>query len=105
MEIRTRRLPKKTVVLIFLISFLAIFTFLVQKNLKEAKFSEILATLGHKDIKNLRVINKLDVEDVQTKTKSNVFKIKFYDNSLNKTCVGFLHQEKDGSFKEDLDCK
>jgi hypothetical protein len=61
--------------------------------------------LGHTNIKELKIINKLSVEDIQTKLKSNVFKVKFFDNDLNQTCIGFIHKEKDDLYSKDFDCK
>ncbi|MCG3709839.1 hypothetical protein [Aliarcobacter butzleri] len=105
MSYEVRKLPKKTVIIISLIVFIAIVIFLVQKTLKEQRFAEILATLGHTNITELKIINKLNVEDVQTKLKSNVFKVKFFDKDLNQTCIGFLHKEKDDLYSKDFDCK
>lgn len=105
MNYEVRKLPKKTVIIISLIVSIAIVIFLVQKTLKEQRFAEILATLGHTNITELKIINKLNVEDVQTKLKSNVFKVKFFDKDLNKTCIGFLHKEKDDLYSKDFDCK
>ncbi|MFW0741842.1 hypothetical protein ACN09N_00355 [Aliarcobacter butzleri] len=105
MSYEVRKLPKKTVIIISLIVSIAIVIFLVQKTLKEQRFAEILGTLGHTNIKELKIINKLNVEDVQTKLKSNVFKVKFFDKDLNQTCIGFLHKEKDDLYSKDFDCK
>ncbi|EFU70639.1 hypothetical protein [Aliarcobacter butzleri] len=105
MSYEVRKLPKKTVIIISLIVSIAIVIFLVQKTLKEQRFAEILGTLGHTNITELKIINKLNVEDVQTKLKSNVFKVKFFDKDLNQTCIGFLHKEKDDLYSKDFDCK
>ncbi|MCT7629928.1 hypothetical protein N5U06_04190 [Aliarcobacter butzleri] len=105
MSCEVRKLPKKTVIIISLIVSIAIVIFLVQKTLKEQRFAEILGTLGHTNITELKIINKLNVEDVQTKLKSNVFKVKFFDKDLNQTCIGFLHKEKDDLYSKDFDCK
>lgn len=105
MSYEVRKLPKKTVIIISLLVSIAIVIFLVQKTLKEQRFAEILATLGHTNITELKIINKLNVEDVQTKLKSNVFKVKFFDKDLNQTCIGFLHKEKDDLYSKDFDCK
>ncbi|MFY4741931.1 hypothetical protein ACOTVT_00345 [Aliarcobacter butzleri] len=105
MSYEVRKLPKKTVIIISLIVSIAIVIFLVQKTLKEQRFAEILGTLGHTNITELKIINKLNVEDVQTKLKSNVFKVKFFDKNLNQTCIGFLHKEKDDLYSKDFDCK
>ena len=105
MSYEVRKLPKKTVIIISLIVSIAIVIFLVQKTLKEQRFAEILGTLGHTNITELKIINKLNVEDVQTKLKSNVFKVKFFDKDLNQTCIGFLHKAKVDLYSKEFDCK
>ncbi|PUE67277.1 hypothetical protein [Arcobacter lacus] len=105
MSYEVRKLPRKTVIIICVMVIIAVAIFLVQTILKEERFTEILADLGHTNIKELKIINKLSVEDIQTKLKSNVFKVKFFDNDLNQTCIGFLHKEKDDLYSKDFDCK
>ena len=67
--------------------------------------SEIIATLGHKNIKDMEVINKLSVEDKETRYKSKVYKVRFFDNNINKTCVGFIHIGRNNTYSKDFDCK
>lgn len=105
MSYEVRKLPRKTIIIIGVISVIAFAIFLGLKTLKEQKFAEVLATLGHKDIKSLKVVSKLSVEDMQTKMKSSVYKVAFFDNDLQQKCMGFIHLEKDNSYTKDLDCK
>jgi hypothetical protein len=100
-----RKLPKKTIFLIIIIIIIALAIFLILKDLKEQKLTEILATIGHTTIKDLEVINKLSVEDTETRYKSTVYKVKFYDNNLNQTCIGFIHRNRNESYTKDFDCK
>ena len=100
-----RKLPKRTVIIISVICVIAFFIFLFLQFLKEQKITEILSSLGHKNISNVKVVNKLNVEDIQTKMKSSVYKVVFYDNDLKQTCMGFLHHERDNTYTKDLDCK
>lgn len=104
-DIEVRKLPKKTVIIISVIIVVSIFIFLSLKDLKEQKMTEILATLGHKNVKSMEVINKLSVEDKETRYKSTVYKVRFFDNDKNKTCVGFIHIGKNKKYSEDFDCK
>jgi hypothetical protein len=105
MEDQIRRLPKKTIFSIIIIIVLAIAIFFVLKDLKEQKLTEVLGNIGHANIKKLEVINKLNVEDTETRYKSTVYKVIFYDNDLKQTCIGFIHRNKDGSYTKDFDCK
>lgn len=100
-----RKLPKKTVIVISVMVAVIFSVFYVVKNLKEKKLTEVLSTIGHKNISQLKVINKLEVEDTQTKYKSSVYKVLFYDNDLNQSCIGFIHRDKNESYSKDIDCK
>lgn len=105
MEYEIRKLPKKTIFLIIVMIIISIGVFVLLKTLKEQKITEILNTLGQKNITHLEVINKLNVEDRKTKYKSKVFKVKFFDKDLNKTCIGFIHIGRNNKYSKDLDCK
>ena len=102
---QVRKLPKKTVVIISVIIVIAFAIFYVIKDLKEKKLTEVLATIGHTNIKQLKVINKLEVEDSETRYKSSVYKIIFYDNDLNQSCIGFIHQDRNQQYTKDVNCK
>lgn len=105
MSYEVRKLPRKTIITISVITILSFGIFFVLQTLKVQKFSEILATLGHQNITKLKVVNKLSVEDIQTKVKTSVYKVVFFDNSLNQTCAGFIHHEKNNTYTKDFDCK
>ena len=66
---------------------------------------EVLGELGHKNISDIKVINKMNVEDKNTKVKSTVYKIIFFDNDLQKNCIGFVHRSNSGEYSKDIDCK
>lgn len=100
-----RKLPKKTIVIIIILILAGFAVFMTLKTLKEDKMSEILADLGHKNINKIEVINKLSVEDKETRYKSKVYKVRFFDKDLNKTCVGFIHMGRYNKNSTDLDCK
>lgn len=102
---QVRRLPKKTVIVLSIIITIAFIIFYVIKDLKEKKIIEILATIGHSNITQLKVINKLNVEDKDTRLQSTVYKVIFYDNDLKQSCIGFIHQEKNAQYTKDLNCE
>lgn len=104
-DIEIRKLPKKTIVTIFIIIILGIAIFFTLKNLKEEKMIEIISTLGHTNVKNMQVINKLKVEDKKTRYKSTVYKVVFFDENLKKSCIGFIHIGKNNNYSKDFDCK
>lgn len=105
MSYEVRKLPKKTIFIISIIVVICFVGFIVLKTLKELRMEEILKTLGHENISQMQVINKLSVEDTVTRYKSTVYKVKFHDNKLNQTCVGFIHFQRDNKFSKDVDCK
>ena len=94
---QVRRLPKKTVIIISILIALGFIIFYIIKDL--------LATIGHPNISQLKVINKLNVEDKETRYQSSVFKVIFYDDDLKQSCIGFIHQERDNKYTQDLNCE
>ncbi|KAB7884160.1 hypothetical protein [Poseidonibacter ostreae] len=100
-----RRLPRRTIVIITVLILAGIAVFTILKTLKQDKMTEILATLGHGNINQIEVINKLSVEDKETRYKSKVYKVRFYDNDINKTCIGFIHMGRYNKNTKDFDCK
>lgn len=104
-NVEVRKLPKKTIIIILLMSFV-IFTgygFIVLT--KNMKLEEVLATLGHEKISDIEVINKMSVEDIETKIKSTVYKVRFFDENTQKECIGFVHRANRGEYSKDIDCK
>lgn len=104
-ELKVRKLPKKTVVLISIVSLIALVGFVFITTTKNMKMEEVLSTLDHKNISEIKVINKLSVEDKETKVKSTVYKVAFKDMDLNKNCIGFVHRSNNGKYSKDIDCK
>lgn len=105
-DLEVRKLPKKTIIIIGIMALLAIVGFIFIQQTKSLKMEEVLKTLGHKNTSDIKVINKLSVEDKETKVKSTVFKVIFKDNDLNKECIGFVHRSNDGTkYNKDFDCK
>ena len=104
-EVEVRKLPKKTIVIISIMALMCIVGFVFIQQTKSMKMEEVLNTLGHKNVKNVKVINKMRVEDKETKIKSTVYKIIFNDLDLKKECIGFIHRSNHGKYSKDIDCK
>ena len=100
-----RKIPRKTIFIILLIALIGISGFIFIKTTKNMKIEEVLSTLGHKNISDIKVINKLSVEDKETKVKSTVYKVAFKELDLNKECIGFVHRSNHGKYSKDIDCK
>ncbi len=104
-KIQTRKMPKKTIILIIIMSIICFIGFLFIQKSKSLKMEEVLHSLGHANVSDVKVINKLSVEDKETRRKSTIYKIVFRDDNLNKECVGFIHRSNSGKYSKDLDCK
>ena len=104
-NIEVRKLPKKTVIVISIMAAICFIGFFFVMTTKSLKMEEVLSTLGHKNISSVKVVNKMSVEDRETKVKSTVFKVAFYDETLKKDCVGFVHRSNSGKYSKDIDCK
>lgn len=100
-----RKLPKGTMIIIVIMTISILGAYLFLTLLKQDKISEVLETLGHKNLSNIKVINKLSVEDKKTRYKTKVYKVKFFDKDLNKTCIGFVHFGRNKQYNKDIDCK
>ena len=100
-----RKLPKGTIIIISIMVAIVAAFYIFTSTLKEDKLTEVLNFLGHKNISDVQVINKLRVEDKETKYKTKVYKVKFFDDDLNKTCIGFVHFGRNNQYNEDIDCK
>lgn len=104
-NIEVRKLPKKTIITISVMAGICFIGFLFIMYTKSMKMEEVLSTLGHKNISDIKVINKMSVEDRETKVKSTVYKVAFFDKNLNKECSGFVHRSNHGEYSKDIDCK
>lgn len=104
-NVEVRKMPKKTITIIVLMTIIMTIGFLFVMTTKNMKMEEVLNTLGHKNISNIKVVNRLSAEDKDTKAKSTVYKVTFKDNTLNKECIGFILRSNKGKYTKDIDCK
>lgn len=104
-DLEVRKLPKKTLIIISIMTLLCIVGFVVIQQTKSMKMEEILNTLDHKNVENVKVINKINAEDKETKLQSTVFKVIFNDLDLKQECIGFIIRSNRGKYSKDLDCK
>ena len=104
-EVEVRKLPKTTIYIILILCILGGLFYGFTAYTREAKMSEVLANLGHKNISNVTVYKVSEVEDKDTKLKGTLYKLKFKDLTLNKECLGFVLKNGRGKYKKDVDCK
>ncbi|QKF83139.1 hypothetical protein [Halarcobacter ebronensis] len=103
-EIEVRKLPKKSIITIIIMSVIIVIGFTFEVFTINLKMEEVLADLGHKHISNIKVVNKMRVEDNETRLKSTVYKVTFFDDDLKKECIGFVHRSNHGEYSKDIDC-
>jgi len=103
--IEVRKLPKKSIIIIVIMALACALGFLFITITKSVKIGEVLSTLGYKNIENVHVVNKMSVEDKETRVKSTVYKVVFHDKDLNKQCIGFVIRSNRGKYSKDIDCK
>ena len=104
--IKTRKIPKTTVILISVVIVISLALMYVVSLSKELKVKEYLALLGYENVANISVYNKSEVKDENTKRKGHLFKIKFTNLNNNTKCRGLIFVYKKNQLPtKDIDCK
>lgn len=99
-----RKIPKKTIVIMILVTIACIIGYLLIILSRDAKMTEVLNSLGYKNISSVMVYNVSQVEDEETKIRSKLFKVGFTNNETNQECYGLVN-EHNGKFKKEIECK
>lgn len=103
-SIQTRKLPKKTIIIIAFLICLAFIIMFAEAFFKEKKIEVYLNSLSYKNVKDITIFHKSEVQDKETKKKSQLYKIKFTDINKNQICKGLLLINIKNKVKVDLDC-
>ena len=102
--IEVRQLPKNTkIIFIILLVFSVGIYVLVQNTLKQDT-QNILYNLGYKNISNLEVFSKNQVEDKETRIQGFKYFVKFTNLQNNKKCTGFILKDFKRKLAEDISC-
>ena len=99
-----QKLPKKTIVIIYIIIVLGILSFFLVLNTKEKEVKKILYTLGYKEVKNILVFNKSESINEDTNNMGYRYSIKFNNLITHKNCRGFIWKDFKKNIKEDIKC-
>jgi len=99
-----RALPKRTIVIIILMSLLALVFLYFSSLSKELKVKEYLHTLGLENVANIKVYNKSEANIDASKPNGYLFKIKFTNLDNNTQCKGLIFVSNKNLTK-DIDCK
>jgi hypothetical protein len=100
-----RKLPLKTKIILIVLSVLAILVYLLQENTKELTAKSILYNLGYKDISQLEVYSKTEVEDTTTRVQGFKYFITFTNTNTQQKCRGFILKNFKRELSQDISCK
>lgn len=103
-ESEVRKLPKKTIIIIIVLTILCIIGFLLITLSRDAKISEVLNSLGYKEVSKVIVYSVSQVEDQETRIRSKLFKVSFTNDETKQECYGLIN-EHNGKFKKEIECK
>ena len=103
-HLQTRKLPVKTKVILMSLGIIAIIIIFLIENSKSMNANAILKTLGYKNISNLKVYSKTQVEDKDTKIQGFKYFVKFI-NDENHQCRGFIVKDFKRITKKDIICE
>ncbi|RXJ82301.1 hypothetical protein [Arcobacter sp. F2176] len=99
-----RKIPRKSIIIIVVLIILAIVGYLLITLSRDAKITEVLSSLGYKNVSNVTVYNVSQVEDEETRIRSKLFKVGFTNEETKQECYGFIN-EHNGKFKKEIECK
>ena len=102
--IQTRKLPKKSLIIITILILLGIATFFLTENGKSQKVSKILNTLGYNNIKDVKVYGVTKVENKDTRVQGFKYFVVFKDLSANQECKGFILKDFKRNSEKDIIC-
>ncbi len=100
-----RKLPTKTKLILVLLFLFGVAIYILVENGKETKARDILKTLGHTDIKDIKVAIVKEYLNEKTNIKGYRYTVRFVDNSKNKECHGFVWKDFKQNVLEDLICE
>ncbi|MCK5293288.1 MAG: hypothetical protein KAJ49_01455 [Arcobacteraceae bacterium] len=103
--IKTRAIPKKTIIIMVLLVLAGIATFFITENGKVKKATRVLDALGYKDIQNVKVYKVLKIENKDTKIQGFRYFVTFKNNETNQECKGYALVDFKKNTAEDISCK
>ena len=104
-SIQTRKIPTKSLIIMFILIILGIGTFFITKSGKEAKAIKILHKLGYQQIINVKVFGVTKVEDKNTRVQGFRYFVTFENKQKNQLCRGFILQDFKRKVDQDISCK
>jgi len=99
-----RKLPKKTIIIMIVLTLLCFIGYLIITLSRDAKILEVLNSFGYKKVSDIIVYSVSQVEDENTKIRSKLFKVGFTNDETNQECYALIN-EYNGNFKKEIECK
>jgi len=104
METEIRRLPKKTIFFMFTIIILGVLTYFLVANGQSTKVTEILNTLGYKNVTDVQVYANHQFIRDDINVKGYKYTISFINLDTNEECKGFVLKDFKRNVDKDLLC-
>ena len=104
MSTEVRKLPKKTVIYMVILGVLGILWFILVAYGQASKVTKILATLGYKNVTNVKVYANHQFLREDINVKGFKYTVSFIDNIAHKECKGFVLKDFKRNVTEDLIC-
>lgn len=101
---KTRPLPKKTIIYIFILVILAIFTLFIVQDGRARKATEVLYALGFTNVSDVIVFTRSEFMNESTNIKGFKYSVKFTDNINHQDCQGFALRDFKGNVAKDFTC-
>ena len=104
METEVRKLPKKTVVIMIILSVLGIVWYFLVSNGQSTKVTKILHTLGYDKVENVKVYANHQFIREDINVKGYKYTVSFTDLNKNEKCKGFVLKDFKKNVDKDLIC-
>ena len=105
METEVRKLPKQTVIWMVILGILGVIWFFLVAYGQASKATNILETLGYKNISDVKVYAKHQFLREDINVKGYKYTVSFTNKSTNEECKGFILKDFKRNVTEDLICK
>ena len=105
MEMKVRKLPKKTIIYVAILGILGIFTLFIVSSGQAGKVTKILYKLGYKNVSNVKVYAHHEFVREDMNIKGYKYTVSFINKDTNKECKGFVLKDFKRNVEKDLICK
>ncbi|PIF03786.1 MAG: hypothetical protein CSA86_04585 [Arcobacter sp.] len=104
METEVRKLPKKTIFIMIVLSILGVLWYFLVSNGQSSKVTKILHKLGYDQVKNVKVYASHQFLREDINVKGYKYTISFTNLKTNEHCKGFVLKDFKKNVDKDLIC-